>query len=63
MLQLVLDDGTVGLGESPGRAARPERLDAAANTVVGLDVFGTTAVATAFDAALLPTVPSSHERG
>ncbi|WP_046728648.1 glucarate dehydratase family protein [Streptomyces humi] len=63
VLQLVLEDGTVGLGESPGGTARLERLEAAANTVVGLDVFDTTAVSAAIDAALLPTVPSSHERG
>lgn len=63
ILQLVLEDGTVGLGESPGGTARLERLEAAAKVVVGMDVFDTTAVATAIDAALLPTVPSSHERG
>ncbi|MGW5652840.1 glucarate dehydratase family protein [Streptomyces humi] len=63
VLQLVLEDGTVGLGESPGGTARLERLEAAAHTVVGLDVFDTTAVSAAIDAALLPTVPSSHERG
>ncbi|MFG2942607.1 glucarate dehydratase family protein [Streptomyces sp. NPDC048282] len=63
VLQLVLEDGTVGLGESPGGTARLERLEAAAKVVVGMDVFETTAVAAAIDAALLPTVPSSHERG
>ncbi|MFI6252768.1 glucarate dehydratase family protein [Streptomyces sp. NPDC051016] len=63
VLQLVLEDGTVGLGESPGGTARLERLEAAAKTVVGMDVFDTTAVAAAIDAALLPAVPSSHERG
>jgi glucarate dehydratase len=63
ILQLVLEDGTVGLGESPGGVARLERLEAAAKVVVGMDVFDTTAVAAAIDAALLPTVPSSHERG
>ncbi|MEU5591601.1 glucarate dehydratase family protein [Streptomyces sp. NPDC020298] len=63
ILQLVLEDGTVGLGESPGGEARLERLQAAAKTVVGMDVFDTTAVAAAIDTALLPTVPSSHERG
>ncbi len=63
ILQLVLEDGTVGLGESPGGTARLERLQAAAKVVVGMDVFDTTAVAAAIDAALLPTVPSSHERG
>lgn len=63
ILQLVLDDGTVGLGESPGGTARLERLQAAAKVVVGMDVFDTTALAAAIDAALLPTVPSSHERG
>jgi glucarate dehydratase len=63
ILQLVLEDGTVGLGESPGGVARLERLDAAAKVVVGMDVFDTTAVAAAIDAALLPAVPSSHERG
>ncbi|MEU9453234.1 glucarate dehydratase family protein [Streptomyces sp. NPDC048277] len=63
VLQLVLEDGTVGLGESPGGTARLERLEAAAKVVVGMDVFDTTAVAAAIDAALLPTVPSSHERG
>ncbi|MFE0519669.1 glucarate dehydratase family protein [Streptomyces sp. NPDC058954] len=63
ILQLVLDDGTVGLGESPGGVARLERLEAAAKVVVGMDVFDTTAVGAAIDAALLPTVPSSHERG
>ncbi|WP_328429397.1 glucarate dehydratase family protein [Streptomyces sp. NBC_00443] len=63
ILQLVLEDGTVGLGESPGGVARLERLQAAAKVVVGMDVFDTTAVAAAIDAALLPTVPSSHERG
>lgn len=63
ILQLVLEDGTVGLGESTGGTVRLERLDAAAKAVVGLDVFDTTAVAAAIDAALLPTVPSSHERG
>ncbi|MGI5424113.1 glucarate dehydratase family protein [Streptomyces sp. CA-179760] len=63
ILQLVLEDGTVGLGESPGGTARLERLHIAAQTIVGLDVFDTTALAAAIDAALLPTVPSSHERG
>ncbi|MFF4015978.1 glucarate dehydratase family protein [Streptomyces sp. NPDC001843] len=63
ILQLVLEDGTVGLGESPGGEARLERLRTAAKTVVGMDVFDTTAVAAAIDTALLPTVPSSHERG
>ncbi|MEU6551599.1 glucarate dehydratase family protein [Streptomyces sp. NPDC046915] len=63
VLQLVLEDGTVGLGESPGGEARLERLRAAAKTVVGMDVFDTTAVAAAIDTALLPAVPSSHERG
>jgi glucarate dehydratase len=63
ILQLVLEDGTVGLGESPGGAARLERLQAAAKVVVGMDVFDTTAVAAAIDADLLPTVTSSHERG
>ncbi|CAM5294005.1 glucarate dehydratase [Streptomyces purpurascens] len=63
ILQLVLEDGTVGLGKSPGGTARLERLHIAARTVVGMDVFDTTAVAAAIDAALLPTVPSSHERG
>ncbi|MCW8376266.1 glucarate dehydratase family protein [Streptomyces justiciae] len=63
ILQLVLEDGTVGLGESPGGTARLERLQAAAKVVPGMDVFDTTAVAAAIDADLLPTVPSSHERG
>lgn len=63
ILQLVLEDGTVGLGESPGGVARLERLEAAAKVVVGMDVFETTAVSAAIDAALLPAVPSSHERG
>ncbi|WP_069762511.1 glucarate dehydratase family protein [Streptomyces sp. LUP47B] len=63
ILQLVLEDGTVGLGESPGGVARLERLQAAAKVVAGMDVFDTTAVGAAIDAALLPTVPSSHERG
>lgn len=63
ILQLVLEDGTVGLGESPGGVARLERLQAAAKVVVGMDVFDTTAVTAAIDGALLPTVPSSHERG
>ncbi|MFK0106806.1 glucarate dehydratase family protein [Streptomyces sp. NPDC091217] len=63
VLQLVLEDGTVGLGESPGGTARLERLENAAKTVVGMDVFDATAVVAAVDAALLPTVPSSHERG
>jgi glucarate dehydratase len=63
ILQLVLEDGTVGLGESPGGTARRERLQTAAKVVVGMDVFDTTAVAAAIDAALLPAVSSSHERG
>ncbi|MET8081893.1 glucarate dehydratase family protein [Streptomyces sp. NPDC005303] len=63
ILQLVLEDGTVGLGESPGGVARLERLEAAAKVVVGMDVFDTTALGAAIDAALLPTLPSSHERG
>jgi glucarate dehydratase len=63
ILQLILEDGTVGLGESPGGTARLERLQAAAKVVVGMDVFDTTAVSAAIDAALLPTVPSAHERG
>lgn len=63
ILQLVLEDGTVGLGESTGGAVRLERLETAARTVVGLDVFDATAVSAAIDAALLPTVPGSHERG
>ncbi|MFF4256839.1 glucarate dehydratase family protein [Streptomyces sp. NPDC001663] len=63
ILQLVLEDGTVGLGESPGGTPRLERLEAAAKVVVGMDVFDTTAIGGAIDAALLPTVPSSHERG
>ncbi|MFF4910287.1 enolase C-terminal domain-like protein [Streptomyces sp. NPDC001260] len=58
-MQLVLEDGTVGLGESPGGVARLERLEAAAKVVVGMDVFDTTAVGAAIDAVLLPTVPSS----
>ncbi|MEV0479413.1 enolase C-terminal domain-like protein [Streptomyces sp. NPDC050508] len=63
VLQLVLEDGTVGLGESTGGVTRLERLEAAAGVVVGRDVFDTTGLAAAIDAALLPTVPSSHERG
>ncbi|MEV6591347.1 glucarate dehydratase family protein [Streptomyces acidicola] len=63
VLQLVLEDGTVGLGESTGGKVRLERLLTAAKAVVGMDVFDTTAVSAAIDAALLPTVPSSHERG
>ncbi|MFI1727783.1 glucarate dehydratase family protein [Streptomyces acidicola] len=63
VLQLVLEDGTVGLGESTGSEVRLERLLTAAKAVVGMDVFDTTAVSAAIDAALLPTVPSSHERG
>ncbi|WP_327715048.1 glucarate dehydratase family protein [Streptomyces sp. NBC_00490] len=63
ILQLVLEDGTVGLGESPGGTARLARLEAAAKVVPGMDVFDTTAVSAAIDADLLPTVPSSHERG
>ncbi|WP_405726095.1 glucarate dehydratase family protein [Streptomyces sp. NBC_00028] len=63
ILQLVLEDGTVGLGESPGGTARLERLEAAAKAVPGMDIFDTTSIAAAIDAALLPTVPSSHERG
>ncbi|GGK52712.1 glucarate dehydratase family protein [Streptomyces flaveus] len=64
VLQLVLEDGTtVGLGESPGGTDRLERLRTAARVVPGMDVFDTTAIAAAIDAALLPTVPSSHERG
>ncbi|MFJ9588415.1 glucarate dehydratase family protein [Streptomyces acidicola] len=63
VLQLVLEDGTVGLGESTGGEVRLERLLTAAKAVVGMDVFDATAVSAAIDAALLPTVPSSHERG
>lgn len=63
VLQLVLEDGTVGLGESPGGSARLERLQSAAKAVVGMDVFDTTAVAAAIDAVLAPTVPRSHDRG
>ncbi|WP_405640295.1 glucarate dehydratase family protein [Streptomyces sp. NBC_00019] len=63
ILQLVLENGTVGLGESPGGTARLARLEAAAQVVPGMDVFDTTAVSAAIDADLLPTVPSSHERG
>ncbi|MFF5002531.1 glucarate dehydratase family protein [Streptomyces phaeochromogenes] len=63
ILQLVLEDGAVGLGESTGGDLRIERLRAAAQAVVGMDVFDTTAVAAAIDTVLLPTVPSSHERG
>lgn len=63
ILQLVLEDGTVGLGESPGGTARLERLQEAAKAVVGMDVFDTTAISAAIDAVLSPTVPSSHERG
>ncbi|WP_234537201.1 glucarate dehydratase family protein [Streptomyces shenzhenensis] len=63
VLQLVLEDGTVGLGEAPGGTARLECLEAAARLVVGMDVFEVTAVTAAIDAALFPTVPSSHERG
>lgn len=63
ILQLVLEDGTVGLGESPGGSARLARLQEAAKVVVGMDVFDTTAVAAAIDAALTPAVPRSHDRG
>lgn len=63
VLQLVLEDGTVGLGESTGGAVRLERLEAAAKIVAGMDVFDTAALVTAIDDALLPTVPSAHERG
>ncbi|MER6155273.1 glucarate dehydratase family protein [Streptomyces sp. NPDC001868] len=63
VLQLLLEDGTVGLGESTGGTVRLERLRVAAEAVAGLDVFDTTAVSAAIDAALLPTVPGSHERG
>ncbi|MER5194233.1 glucarate dehydratase family protein [Streptomyces sp. NPDC002755] len=63
ILRLVLEDGTVGLGESTGGETRLERLMVAARTVVGMDVFDTTAVAAAIDATLLPGVPGSHERG
>ncbi|WP_328883335.1 enolase C-terminal domain-like protein [Streptomyces sp. NBC_00299] len=45
------------------RVARLERLQTAAKVVVGMDVFDATAVGAAIDAALLPAVPSSHERG
>jgi len=58
VLQLVLEDGTVGLGESTGGAVRLERLEAAAKIVAGRDVFDTTAVVAAIDDALLPTVPA-----
>ncbi|WP_406441333.1 glucarate dehydratase family protein [Streptomyces sp. NBC_00631] len=63
VLQLVLEDGTVGLGEAPGGTARLERLEAAARLVVGMDVFDVTAVTATIDTALFPAVPSSHERG
>ena len=63
VLQLVLEDGTVGLGESPGGAARLERLRIAAKTVVGMDVFDATAISAAVDTALRPSVSSEHERG
>ncbi|GHD59339.1 hypothetical protein GCM10010317_049990 [Streptomyces mirabilis] len=63
VLRLVLEDGTVGLGETPGGDDRLECLLAAGKVIVGMDVFDTTAVAAAIDATLLPTVPGSHERG
>ncbi|WP_128379307.1 glucarate dehydratase family protein [Streptomyces cavernae] len=63
VLQLVLEDGTVGLGETPGGTARLARLQAAAKAVVGMDVFQATAVSAAVDATLRSTEPSSHERG
>ncbi|MGW1412093.1 glucarate dehydratase family protein [Streptomyces sp. NPDC002403] len=41
VVQLHLEDGTVGLGECPGGRAETERLQAAAEAVRGLDVFAT----------------------
>lgn len=63
VLRLVLENGTVGLGESPGGSARLARLQEAAKVVVGMDVFDTTAVAAAIDTVLTPAVPWSHDRG
>ncbi|MFJ8932257.1 glucarate dehydratase family protein [Streptomyces sp. NPDC102364] len=63
VLQLVLEDGTVGLGESPGGSARLARLERAAKILPGRDVFDTTALCAAVDDALSADVPSAHERG
>ncbi|MCX4908178.1 enolase C-terminal domain-like protein [Streptomyces sp. NBC_00878] len=41
VVQLHLEDGTVGLGECPGGRTETERLRAAADAVRGLDVFAT----------------------
>ncbi|MFJ9180576.1 glucarate dehydratase family protein [Streptomyces sp. NPDC102360] len=63
ILQLVLEDGTVGLGETPGGSARLARLQRAAKILPGHNVFDTTALCAAVDETLLPDVPSAHERG
>lgn len=63
VLQFVLEDGTVGLGESPGGSARLARLERAAKILPGRDVFDTTALCSAVDDALRADVPSAHERG
>ncbi|WP_327675039.1 MULTISPECIES: glucarate dehydratase family protein [unclassified Streptomyces] len=63
VLELVLEDGTVGLGESPGGSARLARLERAAKILPGRDVFDTTALCAAVDDALSADVPSAHERG
>ncbi|MFJ2261551.1 enolase C-terminal domain-like protein [Streptomyces sp. NPDC087844] len=43
VVQLVLENGIVGLGECPGGAAETDRLLTAARAIQGMDVFATTA--------------------
>ncbi|MGP3979629.1 enolase C-terminal domain-like protein [Streptomyces sp. KR80] len=62
VVQLHLDDGTIGLGESPGGRAETDRLIAAAEAVRGLDVFATNAARQAVHDALRPTVPRIEDR-
>ncbi len=52
VLELVTDDGVIGLGESPGDKEHLERLAVAREAVLGMDVFATTAIGQAVDAAL-----------
>ncbi|MFD6292670.1 enolase C-terminal domain-like protein [Streptomyces sp. NPDC060205] len=52
VVQLVLENGIVGLGECPGGAAETSRLVRAAQVVKGMDVFATTAARQAVHRAL-----------
>lgn len=62
VVQLHLEDGTVGLGECPGGRVATERLEVAAEAVRGLDVFGTERARLAVHDALRASTSRVEER-